>query len=142
MNAFIGGSIFSIFRALLFSNVLNRSYKFSSSGLELLDCPVAEWLEVELQSTHRVAMPLCGVHFIMMEKSAQPGEGGGVYAHPHPLYLPLYKVVVYAETLHVRGQIHSPYFYSTPICFLWSDCQIKSCNRPEFNPSIFRHRGF
>ncbi len=44
------------FRPLLFPNVLNSSYKFSYSGLELLDCPVAEWLESESQSTHRVAM--------------------------------------------------------------------------------------
>jgi hypothetical protein len=36
----------------------------------------------------------------MMVKSDQPGEDGGC-------------------TLQLRGQIHFPYFYSTPICTLW-----------------------
>ncbi len=127
MNAFIDGSIF-YFCALLFPHVLNSTYKFSFSWWELLDCPVAERLESKSQSTHRVAMPLSGVHFIMMEKSAQPGEGG-VYAHPLLLYLP--SCTKLWCTLHLRGQIHSPCFYSTPICTLWSNCLHKSCNRPE-----------
>jgi hypothetical protein len=32
--------------------------------------------------------PLSGVHSIMVEKLAQPGEGGGVHARPLSLYLP------------------------------------------------------
>ncbi len=53
--------------------------------------------------------PLSGVHSIMMEKSAQPGEGG-MQAHPlSPSHTNLW------YTLQLRGQIHSSYFYSTPI---------------------------
>jgi hypothetical protein len=32
--------------------------------------------------------PLSGLHSIMMEKSAHPGDGGGVHALPLSLYLP------------------------------------------------------
>jgi hypothetical protein len=50
---------------------------------------------------------------MIMEKSAQAGEGG-VHAHPLSLISTItYKVVVY--TLQLRGQIHSPYFFSTPL---------------------------
>ncbi len=47
---------------------------------------------------------LSGVYSIMMEKSAQPGE----------LNLPS-RTKLWC-TLQLRGQIHPPYFYSTPIC--------------------------
>jgi hypothetical protein len=63
--------------------------------------------------------PLSGVHSIMMEKSAQAGEDWG--CTPNPLSLcptscTLYKVcgVRYSPT---EGQIHSPYFSSTPYIY-------------------------
>ncbi len=52
-----------------------------------------------------------------MEKSAQPGEGGGGNARPLSLNLPS-RTKLWC-TLQLRGQIHSPYFYSTPVCTLW-----------------------
>ncbi len=61
--------------------------------------------------------PLSGVHSVMMEKLSQAGEGAGVHAHPLLLYL-LSRTKFWC-TLQLRGQIHSPYFYSTPICTLW-----------------------
>ncbi len=74
-----------------------------------------------LLKNHRVHKewyyPLSGVHSIMMEKLTQAGEGGGVHAHPLSLYLPS-RTKLWC-TLHLRGQIHSPYFYSTPTCTLW-----------------------
>jgi hypothetical protein len=53
-------------------------------------------------SDHRVQTewhwPLSGVHYIviMMEKSAQAGEGGGVRAYPFTMSTITYKIVVYA----------------------------------------------
>ncbi len=41
----------------------------------------------------------------------------GVHAHPLSLDLPS-RAKLWC-TLQLRGQIHSPYFYSTPICTLW-----------------------
>jgi hypothetical protein len=49
------------------------------------------------QSKHRVAMPLTGVHSILMEKSAQPGEGGGCTARPPPV------TTVYSIYYHVQS---------------------------------------
>ncbi len=66
---------------------------------------------------HRWRWPLYGVHSIMMEKSAQPGMGGGMQALPLSLYQPSRAKLWY--TLQLRGQIHPPYFYSAPICTLW-----------------------
>ncbi len=60
---------------------------------------------------------LSGVNFIMMVKSAQPGEGGGCTALPLSFYLPS-RAKLWCK-LQLRGQIHSPYFFSTPICTLW-----------------------
>jgi len=57
-----------------------------------------------------------GVYSIMIEKSAQSGKWG-MHAHPLSLYRPS-RTKLYC-TLQLRGQIHSPYFYSTPICTLW-----------------------
>jgi hypothetical protein len=54
-----------------------------------------------------------GVHSIMVVKSAPPGEGGGA---PLSLYLPS-RAKLWG-TLQLRGQIHSPYFSSTPTCTL------------------------
>jgi hypothetical protein len=42
------------------------------------------------------AMPLSGVHIIMMVKSAQPGEVGGSTTTPYILSTITFKVVVYA----------------------------------------------
>jgi len=67
---------------------------------------------------HRVhkewQLPLSSVHSIMMENLAQPGEGGG--ARPSPFTISSITCKVAEYTLHLRGQIHSPYFYSTSIC--------------------------
>ncbi len=56
-------------------------------------------------------LPLSGVHFSMMEKLAQPGEGGGGctpttfhYIYPHVQSCGVY-------TLQLRVLIHSPYFF-------------------------------
>jgi hypothetical protein len=61
---------------------------------------------------HRVhtewQLPLSDVHSITSDKLAQFGEGGGARP-PHSKLC----------TLQVRRQIHSPYFYSTPIGILW-----------------------
>ncbi len=60
--------------------------------------------------THRLntkwQWPLSGVHSIMMEKLAQAGLGRGFTPTPFSLYLP---------SRTKRGQIHSPYFISTPM---------------------------
>ncbi len=72
-----------------------------------------------MSSSHRIhtnwQRPLSGVHSVMMEKLSQPGEGG-VHAHPLSLYLPS-RTELWC-TLQLRGQIHFPYFYSTPLCTL------------------------
>ncbi len=60
--------------------------------------------------------PLSGVHAILMEKSAQTGEGGGCTPTPFYHIYYHYKIVIY--TLQLRGQIHAPFFSSTPICTL------------------------
>ncbi len=60
--------------------------------------------------------PLSSVYSIMMEKIAQPGEGGQGRRHPLALYLPS-RTKLWC-TLQLRGQIHSPYFYYTPLCTL------------------------
>ncbi len=65
-------------------------------------------------------LPFSGVHSIMMEKIAQSGEGGCVRP-PLSLYLPS-RTKLWC-TLMLRGQVHSSYFYSTPICTLWSSIQ-------------------
>ncbi len=52
-----------------------------------------------------------------MEKSAQPGEGGGFTPTSfHYIYHHVYKVVVYAPAERSDA---FPYFYSTPIRTLW-----------------------
>ncbi len=55
----------------------------------------------------------------MMVKAAQPGEGGGERPSPLTLSTITSKVVVYAPTEKADPKIHSPYFYSIPICTLW-----------------------
>ncbi len=62
--------------------------------------------------------PLSGVHSIMMEKLGQPGEGGGGGCTPIPFSY-IYHHVQSWCTLLQRGQVHSTYFYSTPICTLY-----------------------
>ncbi len=85
------------------------------------------WLELFLEKVRSVYVwtteytewqwPLPGGRSITMEKSAQAGEGGGVHAHPLPLYLQLR--TNFLCTHQLRGPIHSPYFYSSPLCTLW-----------------------
>ncbi len=61
--------------------------------------------------------PLSGAHSIMMEKLEQALEGGGCTPTPFTnVYLTSRAVLWW--TLQLRGQIHFPYFYSTPICAL------------------------
>jgi hypothetical protein len=43
--------------------------------------------------------PVSGVHSIMMEKLAQPGEGGGAHPPPFTMSTITYKVVVYAPAV-------------------------------------------
>ncbi len=61
--------------------------------------------------------PLSGVHSNMIEKWALTGEGGGCTLTPLSFYLVSRTKLQCA--LHLRGQIHSPYFISTPISTLW-----------------------
>ncbi len=68
------------------------------------------------QSTHRVAIVISGVHYIMMEKYALAGEGGGARPPFFTLVSITYKVAAYATA---ERQIHSPYIISAPICTLW-----------------------
>jgi hypothetical protein len=65
------------------------------------------------QSTHGVAI---ATFLSGWTKLPPGGRGGGVQAHTLSLYLPS-RTRLWCE-LRVRGQIHSPYFYSTPICTL------------------------
>ncbi len=60
--------------------------------------------------------PHSGVYSIMMEKSAQTGEGGECTAHPPPFTISTstYKVVANAPAERAA------YFSSTPVCTLWS----------------------
>ncbi len=51
-------------------------------------------------------------------KSGQAGEVGGALPSPFTLYTVLSRTKLCC-TLQLRGQIHSPYFYSTPLCTLW-----------------------
>jgi hypothetical protein len=55
--------------------------------------------------------PLYGVYYIMMEKISPVWWGCGVHAHLLSLYLPS-RTKLWCM---LRGQIHFPYFYSTPI---------------------------
>jgi hypothetical protein len=43
---------------------------------------------------------------------------GGARSPPFTISTITYKVEVY-RTLQLRGQTHSPYFYSNPMCALW-----------------------
>ncbi len=70
--------------------------------------------------------PLSGVHSIMMEKLKPGWWGWRVHAHSFPLYLPSRKKL--KCTLQVLGQIHSPYFSSTPRCTLWSTKPFATCS--------------
>ncbi len=97
--------------------------------LTFLPCIYTQQLAVvHPQNTHRVATTTFWPTFhdsIMMEKIAQAGEGGGARPSSFTKSTITYKVVVY--TLHLRGHIHSPHFYSTPICTLWMHPSKYSC---------------
>jgi hypothetical protein len=60
--------------------------------------------------------PLSGLHSIMMEKSAQPVEGGGCTPTPFTLSTITNKVVMYAPAEKADTL---PNIYSTLICTLW-----------------------
>ncbi len=68
--------------------------------------------------------PLSGVHPIMMEKSAQPGEGRGCSgARPSPFTISTitYNFVIYAPAQKVDTLplfIHYPYMYSVVLMLL------------------------
>ncbi len=78
---------------------------------------------------------LSGVYSIVMEKFARAGEGGGggSNAYPFSLYLPS-RTKLWC-TLQLRGQINSPYLYSTLICTLYSvslsRLKHKACSLPQ-----------
>jgi hypothetical protein len=71
---------------------------------------------------HRVhtewQLPISGVHSIMMEKSALAGEVGSARPPAFTIFTITLKAVC---TLQLRGQIHSSYFISAPICNLCWD---------------------
>jgi hypothetical protein len=57
----------------------------------MIPCTLIEYTQLQL--------PLSGVHSIMMEKSAQPGEGGGAHPPPfHPIYHHEQSCSVYAPS--------------------------------------------
>jgi hypothetical protein len=94
--------------------------------LLLLGCLVCVYHKVHTEWQ----LPLSGVHSIMMEKLARPGEGGKCTL-PLPLYLPSRAKLRCMTKL--RWQIHSPYYHSTPICALW--CILKAA----FTVSLFKY---
>ncbi len=55
------------------------------------------------------------LHFIMMEKSALAGEGGGARPTPFTLFTITYKVAVYAPA---ESAFSLPLFHLCPICTL------------------------
>jgi hypothetical protein len=61
--------------------------------------------------------PLSGVHSTVMVNSLQADGGRGVARLPLSFYLPS-RTKLWC-TLQLRGEIHSLYFSSTPICTLW-----------------------
>ncbi len=70
------------------------------------------------QSTQREAMDTFW-HTFYHDGKISPAwcGGGGVHAHPLLLYLP--SSTKLCGTLQLRGQIHSPHFYSIFLCALW-----------------------
>ncbi len=79
------------------------------------------------QSTHRVATAAFWGTFLHDGKLAQAGGGGGWGGalHAHPLSIYYSSRTKLQCTLQLRGQLHSPYFISTPICTLWSPLILK-----------------
>ncbi len=78
------------------------------------------WIDSGIHRVHRVATATFGSTFHLDGKISPGGwgQGGGVRAHPHSLYLPS-RTKLWC-TLQLRRQIHSPpYLYSTPIWTLW-----------------------
>jgi hypothetical protein len=69
-------------------------------------------------ASHRVhtewQRPLTGVHSISMEKLAQAGEGRRVQGARPPSFTLFTISTKLQSTLHLRGQIHSPYFICSP----------------------------
>ncbi len=67
-------------------------------------------------------MPLPGVHSIMMEKSAHPGTGGGVHAHPLSLYLLSRTIQRYSVRSSWEGRYTLPLYvlYVRTLCLLLS----------------------
>jgi hypothetical protein len=55
----------------------------------------------------------------MMEKPALAGEGGSARPPPVTLVSITYNVAVYTPAERADTLIHSPYFYSIPLCKLW-----------------------
>ncbi len=79
---------------------------------------VRSWIRLQVPQ-HRVAMATFWRIFHQDGKSSPAWWGWGVHALPLSLYLPS-RTKMWC-TLQLRGKIHvhSPYFYSTPICSLW-----------------------
>jgi hypothetical protein len=79
---------------------------------------------MEAQSTHRVAMTTFWRTFYHDGNISPAWCGWGVHTHPLSLYLTSRTKL--RCTLQLRGQIHFPYFFSTPIGTLWT----RGCGRP------------
>jgi hypothetical protein len=80
--------------------------------------PIHAWVQsLSSQSTHRVATVTFWRTFHHDGKISPGWWGWGVQAHLLSLYLPS-RAKLWC-TLQLRGQIHFPYFYSTPMCTMW-----------------------
>ncbi len=81
----------------------------------------------EISAHHRLhkewQMPLSGVHFIMIEKLAHSGEGGGAHAHPPPPFT--YKVVLYAPAERAGKTLFYPYMYSVVHTMAFRTCTVQ-----------------
>jgi hypothetical protein len=75
---------------------------FYDTFINLIFLNVFLWfLQKANTAAHRLLWPNSGVHSIMMEKSAQPGEGEGARTPPSTLVTITYKVAVNASAERV-----------------------------------------
>ncbi len=99
-------------------NITHKIMKFEMPFIKFTTVYMSFILNTKLlpHSSHRVEIATFnGVHSIMMQKLAQPGEGEGYTPYPFTI---LPSRTKFWCTFQLKGQIHSPYFYSTRICTL------------------------